>query len=966
MMQLLHILKRYALVLPGIALLVLCSLKTKAQTTLTLGDIVISSFNGHASVGNDTFSFVLLKAVSSATPIYFSDRGYTVATNTFATATSTEGEILWTSTTALAVGTEVVIAQVPGAGSAATAYSTYAAGNPSVQVGTCAKTAVNGNSTYGISLNDNGGDQIFAYQNSMTTANLITGLHYNYCSGGSGTTDASWDPPSANCGNFPAQATSEKPSTLVTGTSAFWTGAAAPDAYDEGAYNCSAGSLPSSDVNVIRQEVYDKTNWQLSTNISGNINALPNPPGCMYYGVTPPVVTVDPTNKAICVNGSTTFSVTATGSGLGYQWQVSTTGTGGTYNNVSGGNYTNATTATLTVSSTPAGFNGYAYRCVVSNGGGSDNSAGATLAVSNGVPVISGHPSDASICPNGNTTFTVTSSGPTLSYQWQVNTGSGFLDVAATAPYSGVTTATLTLTSVPSTYYGYLYRCVVTNPCGSTNSNSATLRFNTNWTGTTNTAWNTASNWSCGVPTADVDATIGAAGNLPSVNISNAVCRNLAISSTLTMASSSGLQIMGNLTNTGTFNATASTATVNFASAGTQTIGSGSFNNLTISGGGNKNLGGSISVAGTLTMTSGKLLLGANTVTIGNTGSISGANQTNYLVTNGTGELQIDNIGTGGKTGIVLFPVGPSTTSYVPLRVQNAGVADNFTGRVIDGVYAAYTGNVPQGGPLTNNVVNKTWFVSEQTAGGSNATLTVQWNATDELGTFNNTAVTLSHYTAGGWDPMPLTAASGFDPYTVSRTGLSSFSPFGVGNAASPLPVVWKSFEGRYDAGVVQLDWSVASEEQVKDYEVQRSEDGLGFVTIGSQKAKGGSGVIAYRHTDATAVAPAYWYRIRLNELNEGVLYSPVIRLTTGRENDIRLLSNPVGDNIVLEMTTLQNGAAEILISDISGRKISKQSASVKSGTQLLTLPAPVMAAGQVYLLQVTLNGQRELFKIIR
>ncbi|HPS62207.1 MAG TPA: cohesin domain-containing protein, partial [Bacteroidales bacterium] len=41
---------------------------------------------------------------------------------------------------------------------------------------------------------------------------------------------------------------------------------------------------------------------------------------------TPPLVTTDPVNKTIYGTGSTTFSVAASGTGLGYRWQVSTNG----------------------------------------------------------------------------------------------------------------------------------------------------------------------------------------------------------------------------------------------------------------------------------------------------------------------------------------------------------------------------------------------------------------------------------------------------------------------------------------------------------------------------------------------------------------------------------------------------------------------------------------------------------------
>ena len=61
-----------------------------------------------------------------------------------------------------------------------------------------------------------------------------------------------------------------------------------------------------------------------------------------------------------------------------------------------------------------------------------------------------------------------------VSYQWQVNDGSGFQDVANSAIYSGATTATLTLTNVPFTMNNYTYRVVTSaNTCTQVTSTAA-------------------------------------------------------------------------------------------------------------------------------------------------------------------------------------------------------------------------------------------------------------------------------------------------------------------------------------------------------------------------------------------------------------------------------------------------------------------------------------------------------------
>lgn len=89
-------------------------------------------------------------------------------------------------------------------------------------------------------------------------------------------------------------------------------------------------------------------------------------------------------------------------------------------------------------------------------------------------PTITMQPANASVCNNGNTTFSINATGATA-YQWQVNCGSGFSNVTNGGVYSGATTSTLTLTGATTLFNGCLYRCITSQSTCNTTSNSATL-----------------------------------------------------------------------------------------------------------------------------------------------------------------------------------------------------------------------------------------------------------------------------------------------------------------------------------------------------------------------------------------------------------------------------------------------------------------------------------------------------------
>jgi hypothetical protein len=63
------------------------------------------------------------------------------------------------------------------------------------------------------------------------------------------------------------------------------------------------------------------------------------------------------------------------------------------------------------------------------------------------------------VCLGGNTTVTSQITGTT--YQWQKNTGTGFLDLSDNSNYSGTNTATLQMQNIQGSWNNQLYRCIV-------------------------------------------------------------------------------------------------------------------------------------------------------------------------------------------------------------------------------------------------------------------------------------------------------------------------------------------------------------------------------------------------------------------------------------------------------------------------------------------------------------------------
>ncbi len=173
-------------------------------------------------------------------------------------------------------------------------------------------------------------------------------------------------------------------------------------------------------------------------------------------------------------------------------------------------------------------------------------------------------------------------------------------------------------------------------------------------------------------------------------------------------------------------------------------------------------------VHGTLSFTNGKLTLNGFDLTIDGTADPSGVGATSYIVTNSTGELKR----TVGSNDI-LFPVGNS--AYNPITLNNAGTSDTYGVRVVDAEPA---------GSSTNHMVDRSWVVTEASAGNSDLTVTGQWNSGEELTDFDrtNSAIGLTTDAGSSYTWGAVGAASGSDPYTRSGSGFTNVGTYTVGD----------------------------------------------------------------------------------------------------------------------------------------------------------------------------------------
>ena len=197
----------------------------------------------------------------------------------------------------------------------------------------------------------------------------------------------------------------------------------------------------------------------------GSGNTAVSDTATITIGSTGPVITKQPVSVTAGAGQSITFSVTASGTGLTYQWQYQgKTGTTWT-------NFANATGASMTKTA-QSSWNGWKVRCVVTDGSGNTAvSDTATITIGSTGPVITKQPVSVTAGAGQSITFSVTASGSGLTYQWQYQGKTG----TTWTNFANATGSSMTKTA-QSSWNGWKVRCVVKDGNGnSTVSDTASI-----------------------------------------------------------------------------------------------------------------------------------------------------------------------------------------------------------------------------------------------------------------------------------------------------------------------------------------------------------------------------------------------------------------------------------------------------------------------------------------------------------
>jgi len=201
--------------------------------------------------------------------------------------------------------------------------------------------------------------------------------------------------------------------------------------------------------------------------------------------------------------------------------------------------------------------------------------------------------------------------------------------------------------------------------------------------------------------------------------------------------------------------------------------------------------------------------------------------------------------------------------------------------------------------------------------------------------------------------------------YEIATAGtFTVFDDLSLNNVteSSPLPVDFIGIVVKRSNNTAEIRWDIANQVNVKEYQIEKSDNGRSFNKTGSVNATDNS---LYSYTDGAAGTGTVLYRIKSVDVDGNTKYSGIVRLkgTTSYSNTLKLYPLPAKNEVTVEHKNLTSNA-KITLSTLDGRVIKVVTPANGASHTPLNLTGYVSG---MYIIRVNDgNGNVESIKLVK
>jgi hypothetical protein len=251
--------------------------------------------------------------------------------------------------------------------------------------------------------------------------------------------------------------------------------------------------------------------------------------------------------------------------------------------------------------------------------------------------------------------------------------------------------------------------------------------------------------------------------------------------------------------------------------------------------------------------------------------------------------------------------------------------------------------------------------VANENANSITSNLLIQhWNGT--CWDAGNSSCICSTTTAC-YTPTGTPGSVGGSDYTVTGSTIcNEFSPYILTSSTNPLPIELLSFNAKCNNDVVTINWSTASETNNEYFTIERSNDGVTWVTLTTLPGAGNSNTtLYYSYTDNNPLPGTSYYRLKQTDFSgQSVTFDPVTVSCSDANSEntgITLIyPNPAVNEVFVKINCLENSNGQLIVYNTIGQKIIEQQLTLLNGENVYTIDISGFAEG-IY--PITFNNEQ-------
>jgi len=164
-------------------------------------------------------------------------------------------------------------------------------------------------------------------------------------------------------------------------------------------------------------------------------------------------------------------------------------------------------------------------------------------------------------------------------------------------------------------------------------------------------------------------------------------------------------------------------------------------------------------------------------------------------------------------------------------------------------------------------------------------------------------------------------------------------------------------------AKAVKVNWITESEEDIANYTLQRSVDGVHFSDIKLETAKGyKNSSYEYLDNNIPANKNIIYYRIKANNKDDNYKYSAIVKVTLSSLQHITLYPNPAKDRVNITYEALQVNTSAIIVNSYG---VIVKRVALNAGSTHSLIDVSALSKG-IYFLKIVDNTKQQVLKFVK